>query len=96
MLPLDRRYRSCRVRWVSEDTRGREKSCRRGVFCGAGDGVAPFGRNNTANGTCIVDRWDRLSRASCKVANVAIALLDHLRLEGQWSSEAVEILLRRK
>ena len=57
--------------------------------------LRPFGGNDTANGTCSGGRWKQLSRASRKAAAVAIALLDHLRHEGQWPSDAVEILPRR-
>ena len=58
--------------------------------------LRPFGGNDTANGACSGGRWKQLSQASCKASAVAIALLDHLRLEGQWPSDAVEILPRRK
>ena len=53
-------------------------------------------RNDIANSACSGGRWDRLSRASCKVTAPAIALLDQLRLQAQWPSDAVEFLPRRK
>ena len=96
ILPLDHRYRSRRVQWGFRDHyRGREVVSA-GGSCGAGDGVTPFGGNDTGNGACSGGRSDRLSRASCNAAAVAIALLDNLRLEGQWPSDAMECLPRRK
>jgi len=81
---------------AAEATRGRERSCRRGEPCGAGHGVTPFGGNDTASGACSGDSRHRLSRASCEAAAVAVALLDHVRLEGQRPSYTVEFLPRRK
>ena len=66
------------------------------VSCGSGHGVTPFGGNDTANSACSGGRWARLFRAGCRAAAVAIALLDHLRLEAQWPSDTLEFLPRRK
>ena len=98
MLPLDRRYRSWRYGGASRTTRGARSHVvgRQGEPCGVGHGVTPFGGNDTANGAYSGSRWDQLSRASCKATEVVIPLLDHLRLERQWPSNAVEILPRRK
>ena len=79
---------------AAKATRGGKGSCRRGEPCGAGHGVTPFGGNDTARGACSGDRRHRLSRASCEAAAVAVALLDHVCLEGQRSSDTVEFLAR--
>ena len=52
---------------------------------------------NTASGACSGDRRHQISQAGCKAVAVAIAVapLDHVRLEGQ-RRDAVECLLRRK
>ena len=81
---------------ATETTRGGKGSCRRGEPCGAGHGVTPFGGDDTASGACSGDSRHRLSRASCKAAAVAVALLNHVCLEGQRPSNTVEFLPRRK
>jgi len=81
---------------VTETTRGGKGSCRRGEPCGAGRRVTPFSGNDIASGACSSDSRHRLSRASCKAAAVAVALVDHVRLEGQRTSDTVEFLPRRE
>ena len=92
MLPFDRRYRSRRVRWGFRDHNRGVKSC----SCGVGHVVTPFGGNDTANAASSGGRWDRYSRDSRKAVAVAIAPLEHMRLETQWPSDAVEFLPRQK
>ena len=83
MVPIDRYWLLMAIYGAYEATRGGERLCRQGEHCGAGHGVAPFRVNNTASDTCSSSRRYCLSQASCKAAAVAIALLDHVRIEGQ-------------
>jgi hypothetical protein len=91
---------------VPETARGRERPCWRGEPCGAGHGVAPFGGGDDSPGraaaaagarrAAAADGRARLSRAGREAAAVAVALLDHVRLEGQGSSDAVEFLPKKR
>ena len=53
--------------------------CVGGESCGV---AKPFGDNDIVSGVCSSDRPHRVPRDICKAATVAIALLDHVRLEG--------------
>jgi hypothetical protein len=95
MLPLDRCYRSRRVRWGFRDHyRGRKVESGGRESCRAGHGVTRLGGNDITSGACSSDRRHRFSRASLMTAAIVIAPLDRVRLEGQRPSDALEFLPR--
>ena len=88
MLPPDRRYRSRRLRWDWRPLEAARNLVGGGGVLQSGHGVTCSGGNDTTSGACSSDRCHRLSRASFMVTAIAIALLDHVRPEGQRPSDA--------